>query len=239
MSVKRYKKDDQVSYSLGITLTIELLKNKSKYCNKIYLSPSYEKKEAYKEIEEICLKNRIPIETNSKVFNILSEKENCFIIGEFSKFSCVLEDENHIVLVNPSNMGNLGTILRSALGFGIKNIAIISPACDIFDPKVIRSSMGAIFSLNFAYFSTFDEYKEKYSSHHFYPFMLQSSKKIYDVSFEEKYSLVFGNEATGLQKEFLTIGQNVIIPHGKAIDSLNLPIAVSIALYEVTKNNKF
>lgn len=52
-------------------------------------------------------------------------------------------DGNHVVLVNPSNAGNLGTIIRSCIGFGVEDIAIILPAVDLFDPKTIRASMGA------------------------------------------------------------------------------------------------
>ncbi len=57
------------------------------------------------------------------------------------------------------------------------------------------------------------------------------------TKFKTPFSLIFGNEATGLPKEFLNIGESVIISHSKNIDSLNLTIAASIAIYESTKNN--
>ena len=50
-----------------------------------------------------------------------------------------------------------------------------------------------------------------------------------------RYSLVFGNEATGLPEEFANTGTPVVIPHLKGIDSLNLPVAAGIAMYEATK----
>jgi TrmH family RNA methyltransferase len=233
----KYKKDNDISYTLGITVTIELLKNKINYVNKVNLNSSFEKKEVNYSIFSICKKNNIQIEENDKIFNILSDKENCYVIGEFNKYNAKLGDLNHVVLVNPSNMGNLGTILRSALGFGIKDIAIIKPGVDIFDPKVIRASMGAIFSVNFEYFDTFSDYKEKYKNRQLYPFMLQANKSIHDVEFEDKWSLIFGNEASGLPTEYLNIGIPLIIPHTNYIDSLNLQVAVSIAMYEATKNN--
>ena len=65
--------------------------------------------------------------------------------------------------------------------------------------------------------------------------MLQSNTSIHNVLFKEPFSLVFGNEATGLPNNFLEYGESVIIPHSKEIDSLNLPVAVSIALYETSK----
>lgn len=237
MSIKRYKKESLNSYSLGITLTIEAIKRKGNFMNKVYLNPSYEKGESFEEIKKLCKENNIDIEINSKVFNVLSDKDNCYVIGEFQKFYTQLEKGCHVVLVNPSNMGNLGTILRSCLGFNITNIAIISPACDVFDPKVIRASMGAIFNLNIKYYDSFYDYQNEFKENALYPFMLQSSKSIHNIIFKDNFSLIFGNEATGLDKSYLGIGENVIIPHSKKIDSLNLPIAVSIALFEATKNS--
>lgn len=127
--------------------------------------------------------------------------------------------------------------MRSALGFGIKNIAIINPAVDAFNPKVIRSSMGACFSLHIEYFDSFKEYQLKYNHHDIYTLMLQAKQSLSEIKKTTNYfSLVFGNEATGLDKEFLNIGTSLIIKHSHDIDSLNLPIAVSIALFEFTKN---
>ncbi len=234
--VKKYKKDSEVSYTLGLTLTIELVKTKPEVVLKIYTHPDLEMSAYTIQFIADCEKLNIPIETNAKVFNILSQKDNCFVIGEFKKYNETLkEEDNHIVLVNPSNAGNLGTILRSSVGFGVNNIAIIRPGVDIFDPKTIRASMGAIFHMNFCYYDSFLEYQNIFNKHHIYTFMLQSNTSIHNVLFKEPFSLVFGNEATGLPNNFLEYGESVIIPHSKEIDSLNLPVAVSIALYETSK----
>ena len=132
-------------------------------------------------------------------------------------------------------MGNLGTIIRSAVGFGILNIAIIKPAVDLFSPKVIRSSMGAIFNVNIEYFDDFNAYlKEKRNC---YPFMLKATTSLSKVIIKEPYSLIFGPEASGLDDSYLNVGCPLIIRHNNTIDSLNLDNAVSIALYEFTKND--
>ena len=135
------------------------------------------------------------------------------------------------MLVSPSNAGNMGTIMRSALGFELNQMAIVRPAVDAFDPKVVRASMGAVFSTEFQYFDSFDEYLEQFGQRELYPFMLQAQITLPEISPSGTYSLIFGNEATGLPEEFLDIGTSVIIPHSKRIDSLNLPIAASIAMY--------
>ena len=140
-----------------------------------------------------------------------------------------------MVLVNPSNAGNLGTIIRSCLGFGYKDIAIIRPAVDIFDPKTVRASMGALFGVRFAYYDSFEAYAKEVPTHRFYPFMLQTDTPLHSCTFQKPHALIFGNEASGLPASFLQVGTPVIIRHSQEIDSLNLPIAVSVALYEASK----
>lgn len=233
----KYSKKDENSFALGITLLFYLLENRKEDVKRIYLSPSFEKNETYQKIVKEAKQNKIPlIENNVKIFKDLSEKDNCLAIGEFSKrFFDLEKDKNHLVLVNPSNMGNLGTILRSALAFNINNVALISPCADPYDPKTIRASMGSIFSINLQIFSSFEEYRQKYSNQNFYPFMLQAKKELKDIKILTPYSIILGNEATGLDKSFLNIGTPTIIKISNKVDSLNLDNAASIALYEFSK----
>lgn len=234
--MKRYRREDEVSYSLGITLTFELLKYAGEYVNRVYVHSQMEEGEAFTKLKKLCEELSVPMEYSDKPFNILSQKENCYIIGEFRKFSRpVSKDSNHVVLNNPSNAGNMGTIMRSAAGFGLTNLVIITPAVDEFDPKTVRASMGAIFRLNISVYDSFDSYYKDFPNQNMYPFMLQARIKLPDINPVKPFSLIFGNEATGLPRDFLDIGTGVIIPHSNRIDSLNLPIAASIAMYEATK----
>lgn len=235
MKYEKYKSSLPYSYTLGITLTIELLKKHPEDVLDIYYHSSFNG-EGKDIVDSICRKIGIEPIDNDKIFNILASKENVYCIGVFKKFDSTVEkDANHIVLVNPSNAGNLGTIIRTSCGFNLNNLVIIKPAVDIFDPKTIRASMGAIFNINFSLFDSFKDYA-KDNNHHFYPFMLKAKAKLKDTKFLSPFSLIFGNEATGLPDSFLTY-DSVIIPHAKTIDSLNLPIAVSIAIYSATTND--
>ncbi len=237
MDIKTYKKDLFYSYTLGAFPTIEMLKYHSKDAIKVYIHSSFKNEEIINLINQY--RSNFEVEFNDKMINKLSQKENCFVIGVFRKYQSLLEDKHHLVLVNPSNMGNLGTIIRSCLGFDIDNIAIIKPGVDIFDPKVIRASMGAIFSCKISYFSSFDEYIKQFPNHHIYTFMLQSKNSLQTIEFDKdsNCSLVFGNEATGLDESYLNY-QSIIIKHSDKIDSLNLPSSVAISLYEFRKQVK-
>ncbi len=237
VQLKSYKKSFEYSYSLGVFPTLELLNFKHDKVIKVVISENSRENQGVMKILDICKKKGIEVEINNKAINRISKKENCYAIGVFEKYETMLNPlKDHVVLVNPSDMGNLGTIIRTILGFNIKELAIIRPAVDIYDPKVVRASMGALFRLHFQYFDDFESYMGSFN-HDIYPFMLNAKETIHTVSpkGDKPFSLVFGNEGSGLGDEFLDIGTSVIIPHSDEIDSLNLSIAVGIASYEMTK----
>ncbi|MDD4000889.1 MAG: TrmH family RNA methyltransferase [Bacilli bacterium] len=238
MNIKRYKQQNDCSYTLGATITIELLKKRSDLVRKVYLHSQLDSKSVLGIIKEICEKKKISLEYNDKVFRILSDKENCYVIGEFKKFASSLDLlKKHVLLVSPANAGNLGTIIRTAVGFKVNNIVIIRPAVDIFDPKTIRASMGALFSINFCYFDSFEEYQSFVGKRAFFPFMLTGSLSLGAIKFPKVCTLIFGNEATGLPEQYHNYGQSLKINQSNEVDSLNLPIAVGVALYEATKDS--
>ena len=255
--LKPYKKEFDISYTLGVFPTLELIAARPEAVERFVLSPRGEKNEGIIKILNFAKKSGIPALFEPKTLVRISSKDNCFAAGVFKKYICKLRaDANHLVLVNPSDMGNLGTILRTAAAFGVEDVAIISPAADIYDPKVIRASMGAIFRVNFFYFNTFKAYinsvTEAHNNHNrektraLIPFMLEG-QPIWQTAEAYRhrsdngrapFSLIFGNEASGLPAEFLSVGSPVRIVHTDAVDSLNLPMAVGIGLYTFTDMNK-
>lgn len=227
--IKQYKKDYDYSYTLGFFPTIELINNKKEYLKCVYVSKECLDTPGYKKLITLVSKDKIIVSQN--VFDKLKEKDNDHVIGVFNKYKQELDpNKNHIVLVNPSDMGNLGNITRSMLAFDYTNLAIILPSADIFNPKTVRSSMGAMFSINIETFSSFDEYISKYKRE-YYPFMLQAKKQLHEVNnIKGNYSLVFGNEASGLPITFLN--ENAVkIEQSDKVDSLNLATAVVVGLY--------
>ncbi len=233
MDIKSYKKDFDYSYAFGIFPTVELIQSMPEKVVKVLVSSNY-KAESNTDIFNLCNKYHIKTEINDKAIRRISDKDNNYVVGVFSKYDCNLNAYNsHVVLVNPSNMGNMGTIIRTLTGFGLNDLAIISPGVDAFDPKVIRASMGSIFKINLKYFDNFDNYNKEFNNRKFYTFMLDGAKSLKDVKHDnnELFSLVFGNEATGLHSSFSKVGTSVLIKHTDRIDSLNLTIAAGIAMY--------
>lgn len=235
MDIKTYKKDAEYSYTLGAFPTIELLKTRPEEVLEVYVHSTFTD---VKTVENLAKPYGIPVLRQDKIINKLSDKENCFVVGILKKYHDVLqEDKSHIVLVNPSNMGNMGTIIRTAIGFGIKNLAIISPGVDVFHPKTIRASMGALFRINCQYFQSFEEYEATYPKHEIFCFMLNAKRQltVNNCPKPELFSLVFGNEATGLDDSFLQKGTSIIIPQSEEVDSLNITIAAGVGMYLFTQ----
>lgn len=239
LQYKRYNDKAEYSYCFGPFPTFELIENRPQEAIEV-LYHSQTSETIRDKLEYICQSQGIPCEQNDKIIQRIRDKENCLVVGVFRKHETVLSPErSHIVLVNPSDMGNLGTIIRTAVGFGLPDLAIIRPGAAICHPKTVRASMGSLFRLNFQYFDSFAGYRDAYGKgRSMYPFMLKGSVGLDQLQRErgELYSLIFGNEATGLPDAFFQEGQSVRIRHTDNIDSLNLSLAAGIAIYEFTKS---
>lgn len=235
---KKYKKEFSHSYTLGPFPTFELLSACPRHALHVYIHEKFHQRE---KLEALCALHSIPVSLSPKALERIANKEICYAAGVFQKFQTALSPAApHVVLVNPADMGNLGTILRTVLGFGIKDIAIIEPAADLFNPKVVRASMGAIFRLRCTLFSSFADYLAAYGENRkLFPFMLDSAYALTPESCPgaESYSLIFGNEATGLPPEFQQYGQSLFIAQTPEVDSLNLSVAVGVGVFLFTQKN--
>jgi len=144
------------------------------------------------------------------------------------------ENMNSVVcLVSVSDPGNLGTIIRTASWFGIDGIFISEDSVDLYSPKVVRSSAGAIFQIQI--FTGVDPLglMDDYKSHGFSAIAAvpHGGKNIYDFTFPDKSVLFFGSEATGLSEEIASSSDHEIsIPMSGKGDSLNLAVAFGIVI---------
>lgn len=238
LPLRTYKKEFGHSYTFGVFPTLELVQHRPDAVLRVLVNEAGLKNRGVIKLEEACAQHRITFEVNTRLVERLAPKENAYVVGVFQKYEGTLRrGSDHVLLVNPSDMGNLGTIIRAMLGFGVTDLGILKPGADLFDPRVTRASMGALFAITCHYFDTFDDYRSAYLSNGraLYPFMTDGAITLSDVQFNHPFTLIFGNESAGLSPEYKSAGQSVMIPHSDAIDSLNLTIAVGIALYEAGK----
>lgn len=233
--IKTYKREYPYSYTIGTFPTIELITHQNRAVRELLIHSKYREASRLRE-----LSYGIPITLDDRAFTRLAIKESSLVLGVFEKYPMELDGfRPHIVLVNPTDMGNLGTILRTVLGFGYQDAAIITPAADFWNPKTIRASMGALFQLRIQCFSSFQEYRKRFSQHSLYPFMLGAELLLLEDTCPKAplFSLIFGNEATGLDRSFFQVGQPIRIPQTSCVDSLNLAVCAGIGAYTFALKN--
>ena len=217
MKITSYKKENDITYSLGATVTMEYLNVRPDLVEGVIIHPRFDSSDTMSKINDICSSRGITVEVSEKPFNILSKKGNCFVIGVIRK--------------QREEIGQ-----GSCAGFGITDIAVVPPAVDMYDPKTVRASMGARARVRMELFESFEEYEKRFPANHIYPFMLDGSTLLQNTKIESPFSLVFGNEASGLPQKFQKKGHPIRIEHTNNIDSLNLPTAAGIAVFEATRS---
>lgn len=219
--------------------TLELLSHRPEQVLRVVAHSKGVRGSGLEKIENLCAAHGVPFEVSDRAVERLSHKGNIYVFGVFKKYDAALSaGADHLLLVNPSDNGNLGTVARTLLAFGLRDVALISPAVDIFNPHVVRASMGATFALRFGYFETLAAYREVFA-HTLYPFMLGAASRLEETTFRTPYTLVFGPEGAGLPAEYADMGEPVMIPQSPLVESLNLAVAVAVALYEANRGRRW
>ena len=235
-SLKAYDRTLPYTYAPGAFPALEALRKCPERVERLLIH-TQAKADLRDTLTQAAQAHGVRVEAADRALARISGKENCYAAAVVKKTSPPLSaDRPHVVLHHPADGGNLGTILRTALGFGIQDMAIIRPGADPFDPHVIRASMGAIFSLHLALYDDMAHYQADHPRHHLYPFMLTGSVPLAQAaqaaqSADVPCTLVFGNEGSGLPDDFSRLGTPVRIPMTNQVDSLNLAVAAAIAMY--------
>lgn len=170
------------------------------------------------------------------------------IVAVFKGKETGLEDlkfnnENPLILVAeaPEKPGNIGALLRTADAAHLDAVIIANPKTDLYNPNIIRSSVGGVFTNQVATGST-DEIISflKRQNINMYAAALQASKVYTKVNFKEASAIVVGTEATGLTNDWLeNSDQNILIPMGGELDSMNVSVAAGILIFEAKRQRNF
>jgi len=142
-----------------------------------------------------------------------------------------------IVLDGVQDPGNLGTILRTIDSIGLNQVIVSKETVDSFNPKVVRSTMGAIFRIKIIEVENLQETIKNIRKHHFKLVVtsLQTEDSIYDIEFDKKI-IVIGNESNGVSKEIQEMAdEKAKIPMLGRTESLNASVAAGIVMYEYVR----
>lgn len=183
------------------------------------------------------------IDISKNVFSRIAYRENSDgLLAVFKQRSKNLEEirlsKNPLLIILESveKPGNLGAILRTADAAGVDAVIVCDPKTDIFNPNVIRSSIGAVFT-NELVTSTNENVMEWLIKNRIIPYAaaLTGNKKHYDVPLDAPAAIVMGTEADGLSAFWLDKCEQIKIPmHGK-IDSLNVSASCAVIIFEALR----
>lgn len=161
----------------------------------------------------------------------------------FSLTNIQLKTTSPLILVaeSPEKPGNIGALLRTADAANIDAVIIANPKSDLYNPNVIRSSVGCLFTNQIATGSTkdvIDFLKERKVD--IYATTLQNSNEYHKERYTSATAIVVGTEATGLTEDFRKAAtQNINIPMQGQIDSMNVSVAAAIVLFEAKRQRGF
>lgn len=174
--------------------------------------------------------------SNNELKNISNQKNpnEVLAIVKINKHRIVSNTGIVLVLDKINDPGNMGTILRICDWFGISNIVCSKNTVDMYNPKVVQASMGSIFRVN-VFYTDLPDYLTNIATPIYGAFL--DGENIKNISFPKDFHLVMGNEANGISKEITQlISERIsVLNVSKKTDSLNVAIATSILLYEISK----
>ncbi len=143
-----------------------------------------------------------------------------------------------VVLESVEKPGNLGAILRTCDGAGVDAIVVCDPLVDFFNPNVVRSSVGTIFTNQFASDSKENviNWLKSNQVQIISTYLRNDTKNLYDIDFRKKSAIVLGTENSGLTEDWLEHSDQLIkIPMRGKVDSLNVSNAAAICIYEAIR----
>lgn len=151
--------------------------------------------------------------------------------------------QNPLILVAeaPEKPGNIGALLRTADAANLDAVIIANPRGDLYNPNIIRSSVGCIFTNQIALGSTSEVIAFLKSRHmDLYCAALTASESYTTINFKKASAIVVGTESTGLTEEWLdNSSQNIIIPMQGEIDSMNVSVSAAIVIFEALRQRSF
>tara|TARA_B100001109_G_scaffold59383_1_gene48128 strand:+ start:57 stop:845 length:789 start_codon:yes stop_codon:yes gene_type:complete len=187
------------------------------------------------------------IEVNNEVYSKISFRKTTEglvgIVAQKNQNIKLNPEQNNLVIIidGIEKPGNIGAILRSCDASKVDLIIINNQKCDVYNPNVIRSSLGAIFSQKIISL----ENKETLSflrknKIRVYATSLNAKKSIEKIDYNSSCAVVVGSENLGISKFWITNSDELIkIPMLGSVDSLNVSVSTSIVMYEINRQNNF
>lgn len=236
------RKEQKAFVIEGRKMFEEICQDKSRVI-KAYFSDSYVKEQyGGRELPEV------PYEiVADSVFDAMAETvtpQGVLAVVKMPEYSLddMIADAGTLVLLeNLRDPGNLGTILRTAEAAGVSGVILSKESVDIYNPKVIRSTMGAVYRVPFLYVENFMELLKNLREQEvrLLAAHLKGQKTFDKADYSGKVGILIGNEANGLSDEAAELAnEKVLIPMAGSVESLNAAVAAALLMYEAFRKQK-
>jgi TrmH family RNA methyltransferase len=200
------------------------------------------------ELESLGASDKLLVPVSKEVFDKIAVRENSGgVLAVAEQKAHRLEQlkisPNPLILIleGVEKPGNLGAILRTADAAGVDAVIICDPQTDFYNPNVIRSSIGCIFTKQLASATsaeTIEWLKQKNIK--IYCTYLQASKPYHTIDYMKPSAIVMGTESTGLSEIWIkNADANIIIPMQGKIDSMNVSTAAAVVVFEAKRQRGF
>jgi TrmH family RNA methyltransferase len=239
-----YRKEKGVFIVEGIRMFSEIPKDRliAAYISESFYEKSGQEYESLLDMEA----EKLTIVSDGVYKNISQTKSPQGIMGVVREYSYTIEDMKadmpfYLILESIQDPGNLGTILRAGEAAGVTGLIIGGKSCDIYNPKVIRSTMGAIFRLPFVYTDNLPQIIADLKSNGvtIYGAHLKGTN-IYKENLTAPGAFLIGNEGNGLSPEISETADKLVkIPMEGKVESLNAATSAALISYEVMRQRKF
>lgn len=211
----------------------------------VFINEDFENKKDHQELlHQLEQKNIKIYKTTNKLFLEMVDTENTQgILGvlkykERDMVNNINDDDKFVLILDRiQDPGNMGTIIRTADSAGVDAIILLKGCVDIYNPKVIRSTMGSIFNMNIIN-TTQEEAVDVLKKQGFsiVSSYLQTDNYYHQTTYDGKIALVIGNEANGINEQLISKSDKLIkIPIYGDAESLNAAISAAILMYEIKK----
>lgn len=211
----------------GLHLTIEAYKNN---LLETVLSTDQSLLKQFENVKQILVSDAVinklsTTTTPQNIIGVVKMKEQVFS-----------QSNKYIVLDDVNDPGNFGTIIRTSLALGVKDIIVSPNTVDEYNEKTLRATQGAIFKANIIRMNLEDAYQKlKLENVKIITTSLDTNKQLKDINKQSNFAVVLGNEARGISDiSKMYSDESIIIPLQNDIESLNVAVAFSIVLYNLT-----
>lgn len=238
---KKYRDQENCYLIEGIKLIKEAIQENAKIKLIIICDDCKQENELETELKYEIAKYEC-ISVSEKIFlsltNVVNPQGILAVVEKENKNNEIDYNEDlYLILDDIQDPGNMGTILRTADSLNMKQIIVSKDCADVYNPKVVRSTMGAIFRINIVESEDLVKTIKEMKKHKITVMAtsLETEKTIYNVEYE-KTAIVIGNEANGVEKEILELAdKKVKIPMPGKTESLNASVATAVILYEAMR----